>query len=69
MEKQIEILNVPKRVLFTGEEIPAVGLGTFRLISTVRNRYLRQYMEQLNMDIVWLTAQLYIKMKNRLEKY
>ena len=29
MEKQIEILNVPKRVLFTGEEIPAVGLGTF----------------------------------------
>ena len=29
MEKQIEILNVPKRVLFTGEEIPVVGLGTF----------------------------------------
>lgn len=29
MEKQIEVLNVPKRVLFTGEEIPAVGLGTF----------------------------------------
>lgn len=29
MEKQIKILNVPKRVLFTGEEIPAVGLGTF----------------------------------------
>ena len=29
MEKQIELLNVPKRILFTGEEIPAVGLGTF----------------------------------------
>ena len=29
MEKQIELLNVPKRTLFTGEKIPAVGLGTF----------------------------------------
>lgn len=29
MEKQIELSKVPKRTLFTGEEIPAVGLGTF----------------------------------------
>ncbi|MGI6018278.1 MAG: aldo/keto reductase [Marvinbryantia sp.] len=29
MEKKIDLLKVPKRMLFTGEEIPAVGLGTF----------------------------------------
>lgn len=29
MEKEIELSKVPKRTLFTGEEIPAVGLGTF----------------------------------------
>lgn len=29
MEKKIDLLKVPKRMIFTGEEIPAVGLGTF----------------------------------------
>lgn len=29
MEKKMDLLKVPKRMLFTGEEIPAVGLGTF----------------------------------------
>ena len=29
MEERINPADVPKRKLYTGEEIPAVGLGTF----------------------------------------
>ena len=29
MENKINPADVPKRKLYTGEEIPAVGLGTF----------------------------------------
>ena len=70
MAEMIQPAMVPKVKLYTGEEIPCVGMGTFGSDRfTHRSRCQMQWQEQSAADTVCLTVRHVMEMKIRLERY
>ena len=70
MAEMIQPAMVPKVKLYTGEEIPCVGMGTFGSdrFSTGAGVQM-QWQEQSAADTVCLTVRHVMEMKIRLERY